>query len=122
MASCKYCGESGLHWADTDDGWRLMDRDGQHRCDAEGGGPCRTSAPKPTPKQDQVLDYEDKIGTCADCRYFDTKPTMDKPQGVCRANSPMTTTDDVWASWPSVRGTDWCGDYREKRATQEGGR
>lgn len=31
--ACKYCGEEGLHWEETDDGWRLFDYEGdQHVC------------------------------------------------------------------------------------------
>jgi hypothetical protein len=30
---CRYCDESGLHWRDTEDGWRLFDSNsGKHHC------------------------------------------------------------------------------------------
>jgi len=31
--TCIYCGEEGLHWEDTHDGWRLFDADYEpHKC------------------------------------------------------------------------------------------
>lgn len=31
--TCKYCGESGFHWTDTRNGWRLADHKGHlHNC------------------------------------------------------------------------------------------
>jgi hypothetical protein len=30
--SCKYCGESGFEWAETDRGWRLVKDGEEHRC------------------------------------------------------------------------------------------
>lgn len=33
IVECKRCGKSGLHWEETDEGWRLYDvRDRKHVC------------------------------------------------------------------------------------------
>lgn len=39
---CRYCGESDLHWVETDYGWRVAQSDGTiHSCDASRNKCCK---------------------------------------------------------------------------------
>jgi len=40
--TCNYCGESGLFWVDTDQGWKLFKGNEQHR--------CKSAMPKTKPR------------------------------------------------------------------------
>ncbi len=32
IKTCKFCGRNKLHWEQREDGWRLCDRRGIHKC------------------------------------------------------------------------------------------
>ena len=51
---------------------------------------------------------DQKIGTCADCRYYDAK------SGECRESSP-----DSHGLWPPVKSDRWCGDWWPNEKLQQ---
>lgn len=54
------------------------------------------------------------IGTCSDCRFWDTNAiSEDASLGRCRYSPPVATvgSSNRHADWPVTQAYDWCGQY-----------
>jgi hypothetical protein len=47
IITCKYCGETGFHWQDTPNGWRLFNSEGMHACKGKKDGKQNSSESSP---------------------------------------------------------------------------